>query len=78
MTVDESTEEIASTDPILGPTTSKRSAKTVIVAKDQETVVIGGLMQDRVIKSSRTRPRSWATFRSWAGCSATTPPPSRR
>ncbi len=56
LTVDESTEEIASTDPILGPTTSKRAAKTVIVAKDQETVVIGGLMQDRVIKSSNKTP----------------------
>ena len=56
MTIDESTEEIASTDPVLGPTTSKRSAKTVIVAKDQETVVIGGLMQDRVIKSSNKTP----------------------
>ncbi len=56
MTIDESTEEIASTDPVLGPTTSKRSAKTVIVAKDQETVVIGGLMQDRVIKSDNKTP----------------------
>jgi len=56
MTIDESTEEIASTDPVLGPTTSKRAAKTVIVAKDQETVVIGGLMQDRVIKSSNKTP----------------------
>ncbi|HUB10031.1 MAG TPA: type II secretion system secretin GspD [Myxococcales bacterium] len=56
LTVDESTEEIASTDPVLGPTTSKRSAKTVIVAKDQETVVIGGLMQDRVLKSSNKTP----------------------
>ncbi|MHB8420299.1 MAG: type II secretion system secretin GspD [Myxococcales bacterium] len=56
LTVDESTEEIASTDPVLGPTTSKRAAKTVIVAKDQETVVIGGLMQDRVLKSSNKTP----------------------
>jgi general secretion pathway protein D len=56
LTVDESTEEIASKDPVLGPTTSKRAAKTVIVAKDQETVVIGGLMQDRVIKSSNKTP----------------------
>ena len=56
LTVDESTEEIASTDPVLGPTTSKRSAKTVIVAKDQETVVIGGMMQDRVLKSSNKTP----------------------
>ncbi len=56
MTIDESTEEIASTDPVLGPTTSKRAAKTVIVAKDQESVVIGGLMQDRVIKSNNKTP----------------------
>ena len=32
-------------------TTSKRSAKTTVVAKDQETVVIGGIMQERVIES---------------------------
>lgn len=51
MTITEQTEEIASTDPVLGPTTSKRSAKTTVVAKDQETVVIGGIMQDRTIES---------------------------
>src|SRR5678815_5640629 len=47
----ESTEEIASQDPVLGPTTSKRTAKTTVVAKDQETVVIGGIMQERTIES---------------------------
>ena len=31
----------------LGPATSKRSTKTTVVARDQETVVIGGLMSDR-------------------------------
>jgi general secretion pathway protein D len=31
----------------LGPATSKRSTKTTIVARDQQTVVIGGLMSDR-------------------------------
>ena len=51
MAITEQTEEIASTDPVLGPTTSKRSAKTTVVAKDQETVVIGGIMQDRTIES---------------------------
>jgi general secretion pathway protein D len=51
MTINEQTEEIASSDPVLGPTTSKRSAKTTVVAKDQETVVIGGIMQDRTIES---------------------------
>src|SRR6185369_4769456 len=33
-----------------GPTTSKRTAKTTVVAKDQETVVIGGLIQERSIR----------------------------
>jgi len=51
MAITEQTEEIASTDPVLGPTTSKRSAKTTVVARDQETVVIGGIMQDRTIES---------------------------
>jgi general secretion pathway protein D len=49
--VDEQTEEIASIDKVLGPTTSKRTAKTTVVAKDQETVVLGGLIQDRTVKS---------------------------
>lgn len=51
LVITEQTEEIASEDPVLGPTTSKRSAKTTVVAKDQETVVIGGIMQDRTIES---------------------------
>jgi general secretion pathway protein D len=51
LVINEQTEEIASSDPVLGPTTSKRSAKTTVVAKDQETVVIGGIMQDRTIES---------------------------
>jgi general secretion pathway protein D len=51
MVITEQTEEIASSDPVLGPTTSKRSAKTTVVAKDRETVVLGGIMQDRTIES---------------------------
>jgi general secretion pathway protein D len=49
--VDEQTEEIASVDKALGPTTSKRSAKTAVVAKDQETIVLGGLIQERMARS---------------------------
>src|SRR5204863_5325757 len=30
--------------------TSKRSAKTTVVVKDQETVVLGGLIQERTVK----------------------------
>jgi general secretion pathway protein D len=51
LVITEQTEEIASSDPVLGPTTSKRTAKTTVVAKDSETVVIGGIMQDRTIES---------------------------
>ena len=38
-------EEITDRDPQLGPTTSKRTVKTQIVAHDQSTIVIGGLIQ---------------------------------
>jgi general secretion pathway protein D len=34
----------------LGPATSKRSAKTTVVARDQQTIVIGGLTQDREVE----------------------------
>lgn len=56
LVINEQTEEIASTDPVLGPTTSKRTAKTTIVARDQETVVIGGIMQDRTIEGVNKVP----------------------
>ncbi|NPC87139.1 type II secretion system secretin GspD, partial [Pyxidicoccus fallax] len=51
LVITEQTEEIASSDPVLGPTTSRRSAKTTVIAKDQETVVIGGIMQDRTLET---------------------------
>jgi general secretion pathway protein D len=34
----------------LGPATSKRTAKTTVVARDQQTIVIGGLMSDRNVE----------------------------
>jgi len=49
--LDEQTEDIESNDATLGPTTSKRSIKTKIVAKDQHTIVIGGLIKDKTTKS---------------------------
>ena len=49
--IEEQTEEIVDRDPQLGPTTAKRSAKTLIVAKDQSTIVIGGLIQERNVRS---------------------------
>ncbi len=50
MVIGEQIEEIASPDKVLGPSISKRSAKTTVVAKDQQTVVIGGIMQDRTLE----------------------------
>jgi general secretion pathway protein D len=32
----------------MGPATSKRSVKTTVVARDQQTIVIGGLIADRI------------------------------
>ncbi len=36
--------------------TSKRSAKTTVVVKDRQTIVIGGLIQDKVVKSKTRVP----------------------
>lgn len=54
--VDEQLEEISSIDRQLGPTTAKRSVKTVVVARDQSTVVIGGLIQDRTTRADTRVP----------------------
>jgi general secretion pathway protein D len=54
--VDEQTEEIVDKDPQLGPTTAKRTIKTEIVARDQSTIVIGGLMQERNVRSVKKVP----------------------
>src|SRR5207248_9184531 len=48
--IDESTEEVASNGE-LGPTTSTRAEKTQVIAKDRETVVLGGIMQDHTIET---------------------------
>jgi general secretion pathway protein D len=40
----------------LGPITSTRGQKTAVVAQDQETVVLGGIMQDRVIETVSKTP----------------------
>jgi general secretion pathway protein D len=51
MEVDAKDSELAASSPTLGPSTSERSAKTVVVAKDQQTILIGGLMSDKIINS---------------------------
>ena len=40
----------------LGPTTTKRSAETSVVVKDKETVIIGGLIEDRVTRTEEKVP----------------------
>ncbi len=40
--------ELAGNDPELGPTTTKRRIKTVVLARNKQTIVIGGLMRDKV------------------------------
>ena len=49
--VDEKISEVAPGASNLGPSTSERTAKTIVVAKDQQTILIGGLMSDKVIDS---------------------------
>jgi general secretion pathway protein D len=56
LTIEEQTEEIADRDPQLGPTTAKRSVKTQIVARDQSTIVLGGMYQERNVRSVRKIP----------------------
>ncbi|MGM0596765.1 MAG: type II secretion system secretin GspD [Myxococcota bacterium] len=45
--VEQELNEVKSIDKVVGPTTSKRKASTVVVVKDQQTVVIGGLMTEK-------------------------------
>jgi general secretion pathway protein D len=40
----------------VGPTTSKRSMETTTIAKDQQTIVIGGLVRDNITISERKVP----------------------
>lgn len=46
--IDQEINEVKSIDPIVGPTTTKRKVKTMVVVKDQQTVVIGGLITEKV------------------------------
>jgi general secretion pathway protein D len=49
--VDEKISEVAPGSSNLGPSTSERTAKTIVVAKDQQTILIGGLMSDKTINT---------------------------
>lgn len=44
--IQQSIDDVEAMDATLGPTTSKRKVSNVVVVKDQQPVVIGGLMRD--------------------------------
>ena len=54
--IDQEINEVKSIDPVVGPTTTKRKIKTVVVVKDQQTVVIGGLITEKVKESVQKVP----------------------
>ena len=54
--IDQVVEEISRFDERLGPTTSKRSVKSTVVVKDQNTVVIGGLQKSKQSNSKTAFP----------------------
>ncbi len=45
--IDQQLDEIEAMDPNLGPTTSKRKVTNTVVVRDQQPIVIGGLITDR-------------------------------
>ncbi|HEY4241662.1 MAG TPA: type II secretion system secretin GspD [Kofleriaceae bacterium] len=47
--IEQETKDIGDKDPDLGPSWTQRKLKTQVVVKDQQTVVIGGLIQERDI-----------------------------
>jgi general secretion pathway protein D len=47
--IEQETKDIGSSDPELGPTWSERKLKTQVVVHDQQSVVIGGLIQEKDI-----------------------------
>jgi general secretion pathway protein D len=49
--LEQETKDIAGSDPDLGPTWSQRKLKTQVVVHDQQSVVIGGLIQERELYS---------------------------
>ena len=58
--------------------TTKRSAKTSIVVKDKETVVIGGLIQDSEEEIDQQGAAFWEISPVWDGCSKPKPRRARR
>ena len=47
--IEQETKDLGGSDPELGPTWAERKLKTQVVVHDQESVVIGGLIQEREV-----------------------------
>ncbi len=45
--IEQEMNEVKSIDPLVGPTTTKKKIKTVIVLRDQQTAVLGGLITEK-------------------------------
>jgi general secretion pathway protein D len=54
--IEQETKDIGGQDPELGPTWTERKLKTQVVVNDQQSVVIGGLIQERDIYSETKVP----------------------
>jgi len=48
--------ELVSISETLGPTTTKRAAKSVVIVKDNQTIVIGGLLKDKETNDAEKVP----------------------
>jgi general secretion pathway protein D len=49
--INQQAEELAPGDPELGPTTTLRGEKTHVVARDRQTLVLGGILQERTTET---------------------------
>jgi general secretion pathway protein D len=54
--VEQELSDLLSEDKLVGPTTSKRQIKTVVVVRDQQTVVLGGLVGEKTAENTSKVP----------------------
>ncbi|MBE7453277.1 MAG: type II secretion system secretin GspD [Kofleriaceae bacterium] len=54
--IEQEIQDVGERDPQLGPSWTKRKIKTTVVVKDQQSIVIGGLISDRVSYSESKVP----------------------
>ncbi len=54
--IEQETKDLGGSDPELGPTWAERKLKTQVVVHDQESVVIGGLIQEREVYNETKVP----------------------